>query len=261
MSIFSMEEVALLLWRLTSDDKIINMTADIQLLTTTAVSAGFIHTILGPDHYLPFIMIGKARDWSISKILMLTFICGLGHVLSSVVLGMVGVFFGVGLEKLEFIEASRGNMAAWALIAFGLVYAIWGLRKVYKNRQHAHVHTHSSGVIHSHKHTHTHDHTHVHGQEEGKKITPWVLFIIFVLGPCEVLIPLIMYPAAQSSISGTIMVTAAFGVSTLLAMLGTVTLGVLGFSLLPVKRMGLYTHVIAGAMIFLSGIAIRMLGI
>ncbi|MGQ1784400.1 sulfite exporter TauE/SafE family protein [Saccharicrinis sp. GN24d3] len=237
------------------------MTADLQLLTTTAVSAGFIHTILGPDHYLPFIMIGKARNWNVTKILMLTFICGLGHVLSSVVLGMVGVFFGVGLEKLNFIEASRGNLAAWALIAFGLVYAIWGLRKVYKNRKHSHVHAHSCGVVHSHEHGHTSDHTHIHEKEEGKKITPWVLFIIFVLGPCEVLIPLVMYPAAQTSVSGMLMVTAAFGITTLLAMLSTVALGTFGFSLVPFKKIGLYTHVIAGAMIFLSGLAIQILGI
>ena len=118
------------------------MTTDLQLLATTAVSAGFIHTILGPDHYLPFIMIGKARNWNITRILMLTFICGVGHVLSSVILGMVGVFFGVALDKLIFIEGFRGNLAAWALIAFGLVYAVWGLKKAYQNREHSHAHTH-----------------------------------------------------------------------------------------------------------------------
>ncbi|WP_066627993.1 sulfite exporter TauE/SafE family protein [Labilibacter marinus] len=237
------------------------MTLDIQVLITTAISAGFIHTILGPDHYLPFIMIGKARNWNITKILSLTFICGLGHVLSSVVLGLIGVFFGVGLEKLNLIEATRGNLAAWALIAFGLMYSIWGLRKVYKNKKHTHAHLHSCGVVHSHEHNHQSDHSHVHAQAEGKKITPWVLFIIFVLGPCEVLIPLLMYPAAQTSTSGMLMVTLAFGVSTLLAMMISVTIGTFGFSFIPVKKIGLYTHVIAGSMIFLSGLAIQILGI
>ncbi len=237
------------------------MTTDLQVLITTAISAGFIHTILGPDHYLPFIMIGKARNWNITRILMLTFVCGLGHVLSSVLLGLIGVFFGVGLEKLNFIEASRGNLAAWALIAFGLVYAVWGLRGVYKNRQHSHSHIHKCGVIHSHEHRHTSDHTHIHTQEEGKKITPWVLFIIFVLGPCEILIPLVMYPASRTSISGMLMVTSAFGISTLIAMLTTVALGSYGFSFVPFKKIGLYTHVIAGAMIFLSGLAIQLFGI
>ena len=237
------------------------MTTDIQLLVTTAISAGFIHTLLGPDHYLPFIMIGKARNWHIARILSLTFVCGLGHVLSSVALGMVGVFFGVGLEKLNFIEASRGNLAAWALIAFGLAYAVWGLRNAYKNKKHSHTHLHSCGVVHDHEHNHNSDHSHIHEAKEGKKITPWVLFIIFVLGPCEVLIPLIMYPAAQTSISGMLMVTLAFGISTLTAMISTVALGTYGFSFIPAKRLGLYAHAIAGAMICLSGLAIQVLGI
>ncbi len=237
------------------------MTTDLQLLATTAVSAGFIHTVLGPDHYLPFIMIGKARNWNITRILILTFICGLGHVLSSVALGMVGVFFGVGLEKLNFIEGFRGNLAAWALIAFGLVYAVWGLKKAYQNREHSHAHVHAGGAVHKHNHAHNSGHAHIHEAKDGKKITPWVLFIIFVLGPCEVLIPLIMYPAAQSSVSGMILVTSAFGITTLLTMMATVAMGVYGFSFIPFKRIGAYAHAIAGTMIFLSGLAIQVLGI
>ncbi|MCK7539173.1 MAG: hypothetical protein MZV63_53745 [Marinilabiliales bacterium] len=35
------------------------------LLAGTAVTIGFIHTLIGPDHYLPFIVMGEARKWSI----------------------------------------------------------------------------------------------------------------------------------------------------------------------------------------------------
>ena len=28
----------------------------------TAVAVAVVHTLLGPDHYLPFIMIGRVRD-------------------------------------------------------------------------------------------------------------------------------------------------------------------------------------------------------
>ena len=44
-----------------------------------------------------------------------------------------------------------------------------------------------------------------HGLEEKvdeTKLTPWVLFIIFVFGPCEVLIPMLFIPAVQQSASG-----------------------------------------------------------
>ncbi|MCG8377516.1 MAG: hypothetical protein MI702_13655, partial [Chlorobiales bacterium] len=61
------------------------MSQELQVLVISAASIGFFHTLFGPDHYLPFIMIGKARQWKISKILGLTVICGVGHILSSVV--------------------------------------------------------------------------------------------------------------------------------------------------------------------------------
>jgi hypothetical protein len=67
------------------------MDNSIALLSVTAISIGFIHTILGPDHYLPFIVLSEARKWSLRKTMLITFFCGLGHVLSSVVLGLVGI--------------------------------------------------------------------------------------------------------------------------------------------------------------------------
>ena len=237
------------------------MTGEFQVLMMTAAGAGFIHTVLGPDHYLPFILIGKARSWNISKVLLLTLVCGIGHIIGSLVLGFAGVFMGIGLDKLEFVESVRGNIAAWALIAFGLVYAIWGLRKALKNKAHSHTHFHSDGTLHQHTHNHTKSHSHVHEPTDSRNITPWVLFIIFVLGPCEVLIPLLMYPAAQYSLSGVLQVTLVFGVTTILTMLGVVLVSSYGIQLIPTKKLGLYTHFIAGIMVFLSGVAIQVLGL
>ena len=96
------------------------MNAELSALMITAASIGFLHTLLGPDHYLPFIMMSWARKWSRTKTLVITFLCGLGHIASSIVLGMLGVSLGIAVKKLEVIESSRGNVAAWLLIAFGL---------------------------------------------------------------------------------------------------------------------------------------------
>jgi sulfite exporter TauE/SafE len=213
------------------------MTSDFQLLLITATSLGFIHTILGPDHYLPFIMIGKARNWSISRVLSLTFICGVGHVLSSVIIGLLGIAIGSKMEDLVHFEGIRGNLAAWGLIAFGLAYAIWGIRHWYRR----------------------HDHNHRPCQK--KSLTPWFLFIIFVLGPCEVLIPVLMYPAANESIGALITVSAVFGISTLLTMLASVLVATYGLSFLPFKAFERFSHSIAGLLIFLSGLAIQILGL
>ena len=37
------------------------------LLAGTAVTIGFIHTLVGPDHYLPFIVMGEARGMDYKK--------------------------------------------------------------------------------------------------------------------------------------------------------------------------------------------------
>jgi len=92
-------------------------------------------------------------------------------------------------------------------------------------------------------------------------ITPWVLFTIFVLDPCEPLIPILMYPAAKSSILGVLMVAGIFGIVTILTMLIVVMLASAGLQFIPMQRMERYTHALAGAAIFLSGMAIQFLGL
>jgi sulfite exporter TauE/SafE len=232
----------------------------ITLLVVSAASIGFFHTLLGPDHYLPFVMMGQARNWSRARTLWITAVCGIGHVAGSIVLGAIGIALGIGITRLEIFESVRGNLAAWVLIAFGLVYFAWGLRKAIRNKPHEHHHLHDDGLKHSHSHVHTEDHAHVHDQK-AKSITPWVLFTIFVLGPCEPLIPLLMYPAANTSLGGIILVAAVFGVVTVGTMLTVVTLASYGISFLPVARIERYTHAIAGATIFACGAAIQFLGL
>jgi nickel/cobalt exporter len=237
------------------------MTQELVTLLITAASIGFFHTLFGPDHYLPFIVMAQARKWSLIKTTWITFLCGLGHVGSSVVLGMIGVAFGTALVKLEIIESFRGDLAAWALIAFGLVYFVWGMRRAVRNKPHTHIHSHGDGEEHSHSHEHNEEHVHVHDTERKVNITPWILFTVFVLGPCEPLIPILMYPAAQSSLYGLVMVSVVFSTVTIATMISIVIISSLGVNLLPVKKLERYTHAIAGAAIFLCGIAIQFLGL
>jgi len=130
------------------------MSKDLLVLMVTAASIGFLHTMMGPDHYLPFIVMARSRNWSKSKTAWITAFCGVGHVLSSIILGAIGIALGVAVTKLEIIESHRGSIAAWVLIAFGLVYLIWGLRQALKNRPHTHSHVHSETGDHTHEHTH-----------------------------------------------------------------------------------------------------------
>jgi nickel/cobalt exporter len=168
---------------------------------------------------------------------------------------------GITITKLVAVESFRGNLAAWALIAFGLVYFVWGMRRAWKNKPHAHIHFHADGHIHIHKHQHIEEHAHVHEKENAGNITPWVLFIIFVLGPCEPLIPILMYPAAKENFAGLLLVTAVFSVVTILTMIGIVMASNWGLNRLPMKILERYTHALAGGSICLCGLAIQFLGL
>jgi hypothetical protein len=237
------------------------MSSETILLLTTAASVGVLHTLLGPDHYLPFVAMARVGAWSRRKTLLVTTLCGVGHVAGSVALGLVGIAFGLSLSRLEALESSRGSIAAWGLIAFGLLYTAWGLRRAARGHKHTHVHAHGNGTLHLHEHNHSSDHLHPHPKGSGGSLTPWVLFVIFLLGPCEALIPLLMFPAATQSPGSLLLVTGTFGTATVGTMLAVVLAGIEGIERLPFGRMERYAHTLAGLTILVCGVAIRFLGI
>lgn len=236
------------------------MDNSITILSATAVSIGFVHTVFGPDHYVPFIVLSEAKKWSLKKTMVITFLCGIGHVLSSVILGLIGIAVGIELKKLVAVESFRGNIAAWLIIAFGLVYMVISIKNLVKNKKHKHVHFHHGGEEHSHEHDHQLEHTHMH--DNGiVKTTPWILFLIFVFGPCEPLIPIVMYPASQNNLNGALFVSLLFSVVTISTMMSIVLVFKLGFSRINLKPFEKYNNLIAGFVILLSGLAIQFLGL
>lgn len=220
----------------------------------TAASLGFIHTVLGPDHYVPFVALSKARNWSQARTALVTFLCGLGHVLSSVLIGLAGIWLGSAVSHLEWIEGIRGDVAGWLLVAFGLAYMVWGIKKAIKGEKHTHLHSHG-GPAHAHDHAHEADHTHPHG--ERASVTPWALFIVFIFGPCEPLIPVLMYPALKTGMGLALGAAAVFSAVTITTMLASVFLLLRGMRLFPAERMERYAHALAGFAILACGAAVK----
>lgn len=208
------------------------------ILIITAASIGFLHTLLGPDHYIPFIAMSRAGKWSKSKTLLITILSGAGHVLSSVILGIIGAFAGITLSKFEFIESFRADLAAWLIISFGLIYFAWGIKKIYR-----------SG--------HGHDHT----DKIRGNLTPWIIFTIFVLGPCEPLIPLLIYPAVMESTLTLILVVIVFSAVTISTMVLLVSAVLFSINIIPLHKTEKYSHAAAGFLILLCGLSIKFLGL
>ncbi len=233
------------------------MSHEVIILLVTTISVAFIHTLAGPDHYLPFIVIAKAKKWPVRKTVLFTIVCGLGHVGSSVILGLVGIFFGIALHKIELWEGVRGSIISYVFTVFGLLYLLWGVKRAVKNKPHRHSHLHCDGVIHAHPCEHSEEND--IGSSGKINLAPWVLFTIFVFGPCEPLIPIVMYPAAQNKISVLILVTSVFMVITISTMITLVLLALFGIKIFPFSFLEKYNHAVAGGALFLCGLGMLFL--
>lgn len=231
-------------------------------LLAAAAGVALTHTLLGPDHYLPFVMLSRARRWSRARTLAVTVACGAGHVLASALLGLFGVALGVGVARLERVEAVRGDLAAWALVAFGVAYFVWGVRRGVRHARGLEAHAHGE-----HVHVHTGS-THPHGHEAehrarpgGPSTTFWVLFTVFVLGPCEPMIPLFVLPASRGRWDLAIGSAVLFSVLTIATMAAVTAVSTAGMRRLPFTSLERWSHALAGAVLWLSGAAILTLGL
>lgn len=100
--------------------------AGLWTLVVTTFTLATTHTV-SPDHWFPFVMVGRANKWRTSWILGLALLAGIGHVGTSVFIGLVGVFAESGVSKdiATFLE----NATPMLLIVFGFGYAAYALYK------------------------------------------------------------------------------------------------------------------------------------
>jgi hypothetical protein len=250
---------------------------------------------------------------------VITTLCSVGHVLSSVLVGWIAYFgLGLALERVEGVEETRGQWAAWGLMSLGLAYMAWGVWQVRRGRRHQHWHLHTDGTLHEHPHSHApaavfgeraalhgpsplrppapaqvsarerlvaqtgqrlrferapreesrllHDHEHGAGVAKPSgalssgRLT-LTLFVIFLLGPCEPLIPLMALGALGAGAWAPLWIAACFGAATLLTMLVLVALGYLGLSAPLARRLGPHLQWLAGLAILLTGVGVEFLGL
>ena len=204
------------------------------LLLVSTLSIAFLHSF-EPDHWMPFAVIGKAKKWSKTKLMMVTFVSSIGHVGSSILLGSIGILLGFSLSHLTAAEAQRSSIGLWLLIGFGVAYTLWGIKKA-KDYKHEHIDTKDI---------------------DKKTVTLWTLFAIFVLGPCEPLIPL-MFLATQYGWGGILMTSLVFFIVTLFMMLTQTMLAHFGIQLIRHDIADRYSHAFAGLVIVMTGIFVML---
>ena len=238
---------------------------DLYLLIVTAAALGLLHTIMGPDHYLPFVMMARAQDWSRKKTAWITFACGFGHVASSIAIGALLAWGGMAVSEWAgsqwlFVQELRGSISAWLLIGVGAAFAIWGIMSALRGKKHSHSHVHANNLTHAHEHDHNDEHMHVHASK-AKSITPWILFTIFIFGPCESLIPLILASWSTAGLGGVTLVSIAFSITTIGTIMGIVGLMLMGINRIPLGGLERWSTALAGISLIACGGAIQWLGL
>jgi len=213
------------------------MTETLILLGTT-ITLAFFHTLIGIDHYLPFIALSKSNNWTIRKTIFVVLICGFGHILSSVILGIIGIALFFHATAFDGIQDIREDIATYILIAFGIIYSIYGIISAVKNKPHSHSHNHEL-------------------KKTGKAF--WGLLIIFVIGACKPMIPLMMKTAAENNVFTLVLVTVCFSVVTVGIMLVMTLLGLKGFRLIRTDKLERYAHFIAGCVVLACGLLVLFL--
>ena len=201
------------------------------ILWITASSA-FLHTLLGVDHSLPFVALARSRSWSITKTLVVTAICGLIHVLGTLLLCLTALALGQTLGVVESIESFRADFAAIFLLAFGLFSL---LRSMNGNTQAAALGKHPTDF--------------------------WILFLFFAFGPCEFLLPILAIEELSQSWLSFSATVAVFTTITLTTMLMTVALGMKGLDILPWTLNHRRASVLSGLAITGCGLSLLIFGL
>lgn len=206
-------------------------------LALAAITVGSLHSV-APDHWVPIAAVARARSWSRTRTARVAFICGLGHVTVSVLLGLLALLFGTQL--FESFGERMMSVAGLLLIGFGVAYGVWGLRGAFAHRIHGH-------------HHHHYDHVH-----DPSRATTWSLFLIYCADPCVAVIP-ILFAAAPLSITETVCIVIAYELATVGTMVVLVALAHSGAQLFQGKWVERYGDSAAGALIVATGVVVAVM--
>lgn len=232
------------------------------VLTTVAATGftvAFMHAVI-PTHWLPFVLVARARNWSRAKTLAVTSLAGLGHVALTSLLGLLIAWFGFQLEeKVEWFSWFAGGL----LIAFAVFY-LW--RQVS-----------GRGILHHHppgSHHHADEHCGhesgpSHWQEEMKdsslvsvRAGDWAaisgLFVMLTLSPCEVFLPVYL-SGVQFGWKGFVVLSVILAVATLAGMTLFTWLALIGFERFRLKTFERYEAGLLATLFLVLGVIIMVI--
>jgi ABC-type nickel/cobalt efflux system permease component RcnA len=234
--------------------------ATLSLLLATAVSTALFHTLI-PDHWLPFVLIGRARGWSKRTTLAVSAVSAAIHVALSAALALVAV--AAGLEAARAAGQSLSDAAPFLLIGFGLLYAAWAWRKG--------GHFHPGGKLLHGAEEETPcrgeegsdpEHLHYHADDALIRNTAGrsglALAAIVGINPCVLMLPLVLQGADRGTYA-LAAILAAYAVTTVALMVGLSVAGVAGAMRFQLPGAARYMEAASGLLIAGAGITLLLL--
>lgn len=97
-----------------------------------SILLSLLHAVI-PNHWLPVLAIGRKENWSIGEVTKVTFLSGLAHALSTIIIGVVLGLLSIQLS--DNIEYFTKLIAPLLLIAMGTFF-------IYQHHKHKHFHLH-----------------------------------------------------------------------------------------------------------------------
>jgi ABC-type nickel/cobalt efflux system permease component RcnA len=230
------------------------------LLLVTSVSTALFHTFI-PDHWLPFVLIGRARNWSLRTTAFVSGGSALLHAGLSIALALL--VLAIGQRAAHASGAVLERASGILLLAFGAAYAIWAWRK----GGHFHpggalLHGRSSEDCDGREGDSGPDHLHYHADTDiiHGKAGRSALYLAAIIGlnPCVLLLPVVL-ATAERGIPAIVLVTGAYAATTTLITMGLSVAGVAGSRRLALPWGARYMEPLSGALIAVLGLVLLLL--
>lgn len=142
-----------------------------------------VHSLI-PDHWVPFVLVGRKQQWSTGKTLLASGLGAASDALLSVVLGIVAILAGEeAIRRFEPYHERIEQGGIWILVGFGLLYAAWAFARSRREAPHFHLHFHG----HSHE-----GHSHAHRDSALGKASMVTLILVAGMSPCFVSLPIFL---------------------------------------------------------------------
>ena len=234
------------------------------VLTTLAITGftvAFFHAAI-PTHWLPFVLVARAREWNRTKTLLVTMFAGLGHVALTTVLGLGLAWFGFQVD--ERLGEAFPKIAGAVLLLVGLYY-FW---RQWRGAGICH-HPVPGGHHHADEHCghETTENSHWDGELQdselvSKKKGDWAaisgLFLMLTLSPCEAFLPIYL-SGVQFGWRGFLVLSAILAMATFAGMLVFTWLALVGLEKIQVKKLERYEAGLLGGLFSAVGLLIMVL--